>query len=79
MFLVANYSKKGLAVPCILKLSQDKITINVVKGKTVNLQNKLTPVHGYGLIMPSFKKQWRKAPRIMTIDELGQAVIYKVD
>ena len=71
LFIMANYSKQGGAVPVIMELTAGKIKVNIVREKQVNLQNKVTPSHGFALVKPSFTKIWRKAPRLMTFDEAG--------
>ena len=80
LFLSASYAKQGASVPCILEInSNDKIQIEMIKGKNANTMNKLPTVHGYAFVKPSFKKTWRKAPRFISVDESGVAFIYKID
>lgn len=79
IFLMATFSKQGGSVACILELAASKIKINLVKGKAASLQSKMAPLHGYALVNPSFTKAWRKAPRLLTIDEAGHALVFKVE
>ena len=44
-----------------------------------NFGSKLPATHGCSFVNPSFKKTWRKAPRLVVFDESGAATIYAVD
>lgn len=66
-------------MPCILEITPDKVNIEVVRPKNANLSSPLTAVHGFALVKPSFRKTWRKSPRLVTIEESGTATVYKLD
>ena len=76
--LMASLSKQGSSVPCVIEVRADKIKIEVVKSKTTSLSNRLPAVHGCAFIKPSFRKTWRKAPRVLTVDETGTSYVFKV-
>ena len=78
IYLLANYSKQGCSVPVILEISQDKITLDIVKPSSVSLTSKIT-VHGSCLVKPSYDRKWKKAPRLITFDENGQCSVYKCE
>ena len=78
-FLLASGWLSRLAVACLLELTAGRVKVNLIKGKAASLQSKLVPLHGFALVNPSFTKQWRKAPRLLTIDEAGQALVFKVE
>ena len=79
LFLLASFGKQGGSVPCVIEVSGEKIEIDIIKSKSASMTSKLPIVHGYALIKPSFKKTWRKSPRLFTIDESGTALVYKID
>ena len=79
LYLLASFGKQACQVPCLINVTKDKILIDVVKSKNASLSNKLPTVHGYALVKPSFRKTWRKSPRLLTIDESGSALVYKLD
>ena len=79
IYLTAKFSKSGCAVPCILEITPDKVNVEIVRPKNANLSNPLTAVHGYALVKPSFRKAWRKSPRLVTFEESGTATVYKLD
>lgn len=78
IYLLANYSKQGCSVPVVLEITQDKITLNIVKSTTVSLSSKIT-THGSCLIKPSYDRKWKKAPRLITFEDNGQANVYKCE
>ena len=79
LFLLASFGKQGSSVPCVMEVSGEKIEVDIVRSKSASMTSKLPTVHGYALIKPSFRKTWRKSPRLLAIDESGAAVVYKID
>ena len=78
IYLLANYSKQGCSVPVVLEITQDKITLDIVKPTTLSQPGKIA-VHGCCLVKPSFDRKWKKAPRLLTFEENGQAGVYKCE
>ena len=78
LYLLANYSKQGCSVPVVLEIMADKITLDIVKPTAVSLSSKIS-VHGSCLVKPSYDRKWKKAPRLMTFDENGQAHVFKCE
>jgi hypothetical protein len=78
LYLLANYSKQGCSVPVVLEITQDKITLDIVKPTTLSQSSKIA-VHGSCLVKPSFDRKWKKAPRLLAFEENGQACVYKCE
>ena len=78
IYLLASYSKQGCSVPVVLEITQDKITLDIVKPTSLSQPGKIT-VHGTCLVKPCFDRKWKKAPRLLTFEDNGQACVYKCE
>ena len=78
LYVLASFSKQGCLVPVAIELSQNTVQVNIVKSTSLSGPGKVS-VHGCCLVRPSFEKKWKRAPRLVSIEENGQMTVYKCE